>query len=437
MVDAIIADDPTVLQCKVPPDCDKDDLAGALCSAVLLRSHRCIDMLVCIFGADPLYSYANRNSIYWAVDQQDLISLKLLVGSRDVSGSTTRSTELQRTWYDQRRTVDEALHIASWLGSVESVRALLGLGANPNTCYFYNDEFLLHCSALIVACLPPMSQRATSSSIQNSETIVRLLVDAGANVHRRCSTGRTPLHWAVAANLENSVTLLITAGADVGAQTAGTKQTPLMLAVSFDFVPLVNMLIAAGSCIDDFDGADCTALCYAIDKRNIPMAEHLLNIGASPDGAPIVNALTTPLIMATSSGSKAMIILLIRWGANVNRNSRTRNAFATAVNVNNFGIAHMLLKVGVHLEHANQLVSNQAKQILSKAGGHLSLLRLPEKLRLQELRKLEDEILQPRKLSDYVRLTIRSKISRATIAELQKLPLPSSLIRYLTFEELC
>jgi ankyrin repeat protein len=438
LVAAIVNDDLISLEKAAPNKCDKKDIAGALCAAVLLQRYRCINVLISHPRADPLLPYANRNSVYWAVSRQDLVALEMLVKSTTglQTVNSARGDDLQRMWYEQRRTVDEALYVAAWLGSVQSVRFLLKHGANPNTCYFYNEEFLLQCSPLTVACLAPTSRQAADDAIQNAEAIVTLLIDAGADVHRRCTTGRTPLHWAVAANLEHAVMRLIAAGADIDAKTAGSKQTPLMIAVTFDSVAIVDTLTVCGSCVDDVDGADCTALCYAVDKRNLCMAERLLVGGASPDGAHFRNPQTTPLIMALSSGDRGMIMLLLRWGADVNRNSRKMNPFATAIRVNNFANARLLLKCGADIRQASDRVSDEIRQVLSKAGGVPEMLRLPDKLRLQELRQLEDEMMQPRLLMEYCRLVVRQTVKYPNPTNLQKLPLPSSLVNYLKYEEL-
>ena len=105
------------------------------------------------------------------------------------------------------------LHLAAFFGQVDAVRLLLARGAvvdRNGTGWMTGTS--LHAGA--------------SGS---HATVVRVLLDAGADPNNRQGHGYTPLHSAAANGDLESVELLLDAGADPAA-TNDERQTPLMLA---------------------------------------------------------------------------------------------------------------------------------------------------------------------------------------------------------------
>ena len=78
--------------------------------------------------------------------------------------------------------------------------------------------------------------------------IVRVLVEAGADLESRCSAGLTPLHWACRVNDAESVVVLLSAGADPGAvdqaavdavaNSSSTNSTIVSMPVAIDVIGL-------------------------------------------------------------------------------------------------------------------------------------------------------------------------------------------------------
>ena len=105
------------------------------------------------------------------------------------------------------------LHLAAFFGQADAVRLLLARGAavdRNGTGWMTGTS--LHAGA--------------SGS---HATVVRVLLDAGADPNNRQRHGYTPLHSAAANGDLESVELLLDAGADPAA-TNDERQTPLMLA---------------------------------------------------------------------------------------------------------------------------------------------------------------------------------------------------------------
>lgn len=100
----------------------------------------------------------------------------------------------------------------------------------------------------------------TSEQERNDmEEIVKLLVNAGANVRKENLTGWTPLHFAVHGASLKSVKVLLEKNPDVNASDRH-KQTPLFIAVKEGRVSVVEALIDAGTDIRWEDGEGDTVL---------------------------------------------------------------------------------------------------------------------------------------------------------------------------------
>jgi ankyrin repeat protein len=86
----------------------------------------------------------------------------------------------------------------------------------------------------------------------NFSEIVRMLIDAGANLNVQDKHGDTPLHVAIMKNNPIIVQMLIDAGADLNMQDIWNR-TPLHWAVYYGKVEIVRMLIDAGARKDILD----------------------------------------------------------------------------------------------------------------------------------------------------------------------------------------
>lgn len=425
---------------------DVETKTAVLLSAVRSAQHHCVEVLMAA-GCDPVRKLEGSSAVQCAVMKNDMQTLLLLVSqqSHDVvdTNAVEVSSQRQRLWYDDQRPIDEALFIASGLGSVEAVELLLECGANPNCCFYYDDEFLVTCSTLVAACFAPLRHLAPDNAVANAEVVVHALIDAGANVKRRCSTGLTPMHWAVKAGLVQSLMLLVQSGADVNARRASDGVTPLMMAVERDLTA-VTTLLSAGANIDATDYAHYTALCHAVNAQNLPIAEYLLQQGANPNGSAVATAAmpfltTTPLYLATSFGNRAMVVLLLKWGANVHQTVGTlpsrSTVFRVALCVNNFDLVGVFLAAGVDRTCAYKLVCEHIDDICRKVPpGMTYLLSLDDRIRLQRLQVLHFELSQPQMLKQLCRVAIRQ--STVNLRQLCELPLPSALCSFLLLDDL-
>jgi ankyrin repeat protein len=122
--------------------------------------------------------------------------------------------------------------------------------------------------------------------------VVKLLLERGANIRAKDTSDKQVLHWLLCNTFSEGenitlLTLLLAQGADAGAPArsmVGFKDgsTPLMCAVRRDFQTSVTRLLANQVDVNHKDQDGHTALFYAVDEKNVPMVEQLLNHGADP-----------------------------------------------------------------------------------------------------------------------------------------------------------
>lgn len=183
------------------------------------------------------------------------------------------------------------------------------------------------------------------------DSMVKLLCDAGANANAVTPDGTTSLAWAIMKRRENTVKMLITAGADVHAPCSinlmfllsnkrdrrpthvGREAFPLVSAYADNARPavlltalhlaiigcqenLITLLLSAGSNVNASSGVYASALEVAADKGNRDIFLLILNAGAD------INVNCGPrgtlLHVAARSGSLPIVNLLLDRGLNTN-----------------------------------------------------------------------------------------------------------------------
>jgi cell wall assembly regulator SMI1/ankyrin repeat protein len=125
-----------------------------------------------------------------------------------------------------RSLAETPIMMAAYEGRLDLVRQLLGAGADVNArtpsgvtaleCAGWGGKTSAHAKVMreqIAAGAKPAAESLTAAARRGSPEMVRLLIDAGANVHEISRWGTT-LHLAVDENRADTVTALLEAGAD-------------------------------------------------------------------------------------------------------------------------------------------------------------------------------------------------------------------------------
>jgi ankyrin repeat protein len=151
--------------------------------------------------------------------------------------------------------------------------------------------------------------------LSNSDAVVNILIEAGANVNAKNNDGYNALLIASMYNRLELIKLLISAEVNINTRT-NTGATALMFASRYSTKDVAELLINAGAEIHAKDNTGATALMFASSNSNKEVVELLIRAGAEINTKR--NNGTTALMHASWFSNKEVVELLIRAGAEIN-----------------------------------------------------------------------------------------------------------------------
>jgi ankyrin repeat protein len=195
---------------------------------------------------------------------------------------------------------------------------------------------------------------------ENDLECVRLLIeDYHADINILDEAGYSPLHLASKYGLIDIIHILIDHGSlidfhhainntdtnSIHAPFYDVITEPLSLCLENNHIECARLLLFSGANANQhyFLGYEINLLPY----ENLPSLELILKHGANPNS--LSRSGITPLIKACREGNLGAVILLCRYGANVNyvtRKFRQRNALITAIESKRCDIIEQLLSHG-------------------------------------------------------------------------------------------
>jgi cytohesin len=277
-------------------------------------------------------------------------------------------------------TGETLLSLAASLSRVEPMRLLLAAGANPNrnrgdyrtilmqaagalTCY--PDENLAERVAMIRLLIDAGADvnatayrgRTALGSCRGEDELVRMLLEAGA-VIRPCRAGEDPLLLQVLEydrprpSRESGILRLIAAGAEVNAANED-GETPLKRACAVGGRRVVAALLETGARrvgATSPDGEDASPELHLASSAGEPkVVRMLLQAGADP--TEVDQAGRTPLYRASVSGRPEVIRVLLAAGVDPNAGrQRGRSALRAAAYHGHEECVSVLLEAGADID---------------------------------------------------------------------------------------
>lgn len=181
--------------------------------------------------------------------------------------------EIDVNWLDGDDNDTTLLSYALFRRQYKIIQLLLEAGADPELdSIYFSDPPLIRAIGIQIR-----------TEIENKPLkICQMLIDAGANVNQRNSTGETPLWWASGYDNVEILKLLLDKGANVNAINSYVV-TPLMRAAEYEMYDNVQILLSHGACVTLKDEQGQTALDYAQKTGNKEIIELLQNAEATKD----------------------------------------------------------------------------------------------------------------------------------------------------------
>lgn len=216
------------------------------------------------------------------------------------------------------------LMLASLKGHEQVVEQLLAAGADPKATYDDDGErnalvCAIHGGHLsIVKKFMKLGIKVPSFALHRPVAcgyieLLKHLIKAGAGLNFRTEVNGVPLLVAAAMHSGNDsiqvIKILLKAGVDINSKQF--DQTALMRAIHVDATEAALYLVKRGADIHHCDQRGRNALMYAVDARNLRVAEALLKAGGKMDLTDVRG--DTVLTLAKRNKDKAMLELLARF----------------------------------------------------------------------------------------------------------------------------
>ena len=137
------------------------------------------------------------------------------------------------------------------------------------------------------------------SAFSGRDSIVELLLKAGAEVNSFTRDGATPLFLAAHNGFSAVCVRLIAAGANVNHQTSDKGLTACMIAAQYGRLKDVKLLLGSGTEVNALSHEGWSALCFAASNGHAACVAELIGAGATGTVSP---ATADPLLLSAREG---------------------------------------------------------------------------------------------------------------------------------------
>lgn len=197
-----------------------------------------------------------------------------------------------------------------FFGNLETVRALVENGANPNQ----TDN--MGWTPLMYNCLGDMERDPDAYQEQEDLKVIKYLIENGADIYAKNDNGNIAMLIAVLSGRLETVKFFLEQGVPVDYR-GEYNTTALIYAASRGHFEIVKYLLEKGANINAATDGGRTALIEAIDYDSFGLVQYLVEKGANVN-AKIEGSNWTPIVFAVLEGKLDVIKFLVANGADVN-----------------------------------------------------------------------------------------------------------------------
>ncbi|GJQ80549.1 hypothetical protein Trydic_g19954 [Trypoxylus dichotomus] len=172
------------------------------------------------------------------------------------------------------------LHVAAHMRNASAVRELLDKKASVNLQSTDGETALqLAIRGMRVDEVKLLEKRSEANTPEDSEGIVRLLLEVCANINIHNGNAKTAVYHAVCTQYVDTIRLLLEHGADANLQD-NHGYTPLHLAIDTQQEDIIRLLLEGDACVNHQNANDETSLHKVAAKARLDIIKMLLEHGA-------------------------------------------------------------------------------------------------------------------------------------------------------------
>ncbi len=313
------------------------------------------------------------NELIKAASKGDAESVQRLLSTKEIDINATNTAGYTALMMALLRGHDNVAEILINAGADVNISNFISIsfGATALGIAINNGRSKEIIQLLLTKSTNDLSSTLRAASLRNDEDIVKMLLDAGANVK---SYGYIALEIATRNSNKSIIRMLLDAGVILN-ERYPYGDGILFPAVEKNNKDIIKLLIDAGANVDAKDIYNIPLLVYAIKNGNKEVAELLIKAGAEINVYFYNGYRKSILIYAVEKGNRDIVQLLLDAGADINAVDEIGDdAFTYAANHGHYEVVKLLLENGVKADAADH--HGWTRLITAAKNGHYEVVKL-------------------------------------------------------------
>ncbi|VUC25990.1 unnamed protein product [Clonostachys rosea] len=210
-----------------------------------------------------------------------------------------------------------------------------------------------------------------TAAVNGHVSMVRTLLDHGADLNLKDGLGRTAIWWAAYNGWYEVANVLLDAGAKLSIADDVLQLTPLMAATYRGRARVLKLLLEESD-MELTEKHGFSALGLAVQFQHVDVVKLLLESGANVEYGP--DPSRTPLITAVEQGDTEIVRVLLEAGATMQTSTDNRSPLCIAAQRGFEDVVALLIKHGAKVDHLT--VHQRTPLFFAAAMGHEMVARI-------------------------------------------------------------